>query len=74
MIQQLANLLAPIVGDSVSKDISKLGSYSVVESLNKVLAFLKSIDTKNYDIEAVIKAYLLGSSLDMDKANAELSK
>lgn len=74
ILEQLANLLAPIVGDSVSKDISKLGSYSVVESLNKVLAFLKSIDTKNYDIEAVIKAYLLGSSLDMDKANAELAK
>lgn len=74
ILEQLANLLAPIAGDSVSKDVSKLGSYSVVESLNKVLAFLKSIDTKNYDIEAVIKAYLLGSSLDMDKANAELAK
>lgn len=74
ILEELANLLAPVLGVEVAEDTVKYGTYAIVESLNKVLTFLKSIDTKNYNIEAIFKAYLLNSTIDMNTANAEIAK
>lgn len=48
--------------------------YGVVEALNKVLIFLKSIDTKNYNLESIFKAYVFNYIIDYDTANNEVAK